>query len=49
MSQAGPEKRTIKATCELRLLQSSVQALGFYDGKIPRKQRAGRGLWTGHV
>lgn len=26
MSQAGPEKRTIKATCEQRLPQSTAQA-----------------------
>lgn len=29
MSQAGPEKRTIKATCEQRLPQSTAQAAGF--------------------
>lgn len=49
MSQAGPEKRTIKATCEQRLLQSTAQAPGFYGGKIPSKHRVGRGPWSSHA
>lgn len=49
MSQAGPEKRTIKATCEQRLPQSTAQAPGFYGSKIPSKHRVGRGPWSSHV
>lgn len=44
MSQAGPEKRTIKATCEQRLPQSNAQARGF----MPARYQASTELEGGH-
>jgi hypothetical protein len=48
MSQAGPEKRRIKAMCEPRLLQSSAQAPGQHGSKDNQASRELKGAMNRH-